>query len=441
MGGLLCCPTPRDALLLPKKNKRPPPLDAPRSEKDVNIIITEGERERELQASSVKLGAAVRAVDFTRRSISHHAKLMLYAARLQAALRGHLTRSARASGRERVSTIQMEGETLACQAGGHSDAFRCEKEDKGRLVTKETCKLELNVYEALQSDRLASDGFTARFHGTTVRCQQSLDDGFRWLRLENLTHGCKKACVMDCKMGTRTFLESEVKNTKLRADLAEKMIKQGGGDLLTEDERANGITKLKYMQFREATSSSSTLGWRLEAIVLPANSDEEAAEEEGAETTTKIDTKKLQERPEILDAIRTFLSAADDEHRHAVAEAMLERLVSLRAALEASPFFKTHEVIGSSLLFVYDAAYPMGRPASASATASRGGGRNTAPGCWMIDFAKTSPLSSEVADKGTHNHRHPWEMGNQEDGYLFGVDTLIEAWQEIVKRERSTSSA
>lgn len=41
-------------------------------------------------------------------------------------------------------------------------------------------------------------------------------------------------------------------------------------------------------------------------------------------------------------------------------------------------------------------------------------------GVWMIDFAKT--LSVEQ----TLTHREPWVLGNHEDGYLTGLDNLIE---------------
>ncbi|CAL8241178.1 unnamed protein product, partial [Gadus morhua 'NCC'] len=73
----------------------------------------------------------------------------------------------------------------------------------------------------------------------------------------------------------------------------------------------------------------------------------------------------------------------------------LSRLKQLRHTLEASQFFRTHEVVGSSLLFLHDAA-----------------GRRVV---WMIDFGKTSPLPPPL----TLDHRTPWVEGNREDGYLW----------------------
>lgn len=60
------------------------------------------------------------------------------------------------------------------------------------------------------------------------------------------------------------------------------------------------------------------------------------------------------------------------------------------------------QVVGSSLLFVHDW---MGRT-----------------GVWMIDFGKTAALPPDL----TLDHRTPWVEGNREDGYLWGLDNLID---------------
>lgn len=85
----------------------------------------------------------------------------------------------------------------------------------------------------------------------------------------------------------------------------------------------------------------------------------------------------------------------------------LQRLKAIKATLLSSPFFETHEVIGSSLLFVHDA-----KEAS----------------IWLIDFAKTLPVPSHLKLK----HDVDWQVGNHEDGYLVGIKNLIKIIEDIL---------
>lgn len=86
----------------------------------------------------------------------------------------------------------------------------------------------------------------------------------------------------------------------------------------------------------------------------------------------------------------------------------IQRLKAIRATLEHSEFFKTHEIIGSSLLFLHDR-----RHAS----------------CWLIDFAKTDTLPDSIRI----NHKQNWEVGNHEDGYLIGLNNIIDLFTIVAK--------
>ena len=101
----------------------------------------------------------------------------------------------------------------------------------------------------------------------------------------------------------------------------------------------------------------------------------------------------------------------------AVHAAVLDRLRELRAALEASTWFRMHEVVASSLLFVYDREPSSESSRTGGATPAREGGAlgsgalGSPPArVFMIDFAKTTTLSER-----TLTHREPWVMGNHED--------------------------
>lgn len=71
-------------------------------------------------------------------------------------------------------------------------------------------------------------------------------------------------------------------------------------------------------------------------------------------------------------------------------------------------FVYGQQLVGSSLLLIHDAE-------SAS--------------FWMIDFAKTYQLPDELVI--THNDE--WKVGNHEDGYLIGVDSLIRIFDNITR--------
>lgn len=79
---------------------------------------------------------------------------------------------------------------------------------------------------------------------------------------------------------------------------------------------------------------------------------------------------------------------------------------AIRATLAVSEFFQTHEVIGSSLLFVHD---------------------HTHASVWLIDFAKTVALPPEM----NIDHYSAWKVGNHEDGYLIGINNLIDIFVEL----------
>lgn len=73
---------------------------------------------------------------------------------------------------------------------------------------------------------------------------------------------------MDCKIGVRTYLEEELSKAKekpkLRKDMYEKMIQIDKEAPSDDEHRAKGVTKPRYMVWRETISSTATLGFRIE---------------------------------------------------------------------------------------------------------------------------------------------------------------------------------
>ncbi|XP_053982740.1 uncharacterized protein LOC128878506 [Hylaeus volcanicus] len=218
-----------------------------------------------------------------------------------------------------------------------------------------------------------------------------------YLELQDLLGDFEHPCVMDCKVGVRTYLESELakakERPKLRKDMYEKMVQVDPTAPSAEERRVQGVTKPRYMVWRETISSTATLGFRVEGIKL-------------AHGGSSKDFKTTRSREQVTEALARFVEG----YQHAVPK-YIQRLTAIKATLKASPFFATHEVVGSSLLFVHDA-------------------KNA--GIWMIDFAKTLPLPQHLP---RIHHDAEWQVGNHEDGYLIGVNNLIDIFQDIRNSE------
>lgn len=263
------------------------------------------------------------------------------------------------------------------QLAGHAGNFQAG--EYGRLL-KKFCECEQQCLQQLMKDVLRP--YVPGYYGVVQRDEQDYN------LMDDLLADFDSPSIMDCKMGSRTYLEEELikarERPRLRKDMYEKMVEVDPG-APTEQERAQqGILKPRYMQWRETLSSTATLGFRIEGI-------------KRADGTCNTNFKKTKHREQVMQALEDFVDGDTQ-----ILKLYLKRLEELRSVLETSNFFTAHEVVGSSLLFVHD-----------------GSGKAQV---WMIDFGKTVPLP----DHQVLDHRTPWVEGNREDGYLWGLDNLID---------------
>lgn len=267
------------------------------------------------------------------------------------------------------------------QLAGHKGSFL--SGDAG-TICKKSSELERAAFEALMEDALKP--FVPLYYKEILISEAAGAPPEPFLEIQDLLGNFQNPSVMDVKMGVRTFLESEVTKSSKRMDLLQKMVELDPEEP-TEEEKKTGITKLRYMSFRERLSSTKTMAFRIEGIKL-ANQ----------ESCTSFKTMKT--RNEVKEVLMTFLPVATDPLHRVIRERLTRRLLDLHETLMQSKFFWEHELIGSSLLFIYDHT---GRV-----------------GVWMIDFGKTSRVDMPIT------HRKPWELGNREDGYLNGLENLID---------------
>ncbi|XP_004390906.1 inositol-trisphosphate 3-kinase C [Trichechus manatus latirostris] len=270
------------------------------------------------------------------------------------------------------------------QLSGHAGNFQAGED--GRIL-KRFCQCEQRSLEQLMSDPLRP--FVPAYYGIVEQ------DGQTFNQMEDLLAEFEGPSIMDCKMGSRTYLEEELvkarERPRPRKDMYEKMVAVDPGAPTPEEHAQGAVTKPRYMQWRETMSSTSTLGFRIEGI-------------KKADGTCNTNFKKTQELEQVTKVLEDFV---DRDRR--ILKKYVARLEELREALEKSPFFKTHEVVGSSLLFVHD--------------------HTGLAKVWMIDFGKTVALP----DHQTLSHRLPWAEGNHEDGYLWGLDNMIRLLQGLAQ--------
>ncbi|XP_059362254.1 inositol-trisphosphate 3-kinase Cb [Carassius carassius] len=263
------------------------------------------------------------------------------------------------------------------QLAGHAGNFQAG--ENGKLL-KKYCECEQQCLDKLMNDNLRP--FVPGYYGIVQQNDQDYN------LMDDLLTDFDSPSIMDCKMGSRTYLEEELvkarERPRLRKDMYEKMVAVDPGAPSPEERAQQAVLKPRYMQWRETLSSTATLGFRIEGI-------------RKADGTCNTSFKKTKQKEQVMKALRDFVDGNTQLLR-----SYLQRLEELRSALEMSEFFRTHEVVGSSLLFVHDAS---------------GLAR-----VWMIDFGKTVPLPPPQ----TLDHRTPWAEGNREDGYLWGLDNLIE---------------
>ncbi|XP_071159230.1 inositol-trisphosphate 3-kinase A-like isoform X2 [Mytilus edulis] len=276
------------------------------------------------------------------------------------------------------------------QLAGHQGNFQAG--EKGSVLKKYDSR-EQKAFLKLNDDILRS--YVPEYRGVVAK------NADQYMELQDLLCDFDAPFVMDIKMGTRTYLEEELvkakEKPKPRKDMYQKMVEVDPSAPTPEENKQKSIIKPRYMQWRDEMSSSVDLGFRIEGI-------------KRMDGASSKNFKKTKTRNEVKDALSLFIG-----DNQIVLGTYIRRLKAILATQETSKFFQTHELIGSSLLFVHD--------------------KTDNANVWMIDFGKTEPLPSDI----TTNHRTPWVDGNHEDGYLFGLDNLLLILQELETPSSSNS--
>jgi len=304
------------------------------------------------------------------------------------------------------SKIEVSDEDLKnAVTHGHVNNFKKTKHGTLHKLTDDT---EMHMYEALHGSTASAFLPKLIAHRPATGKQRVV------MEMEDLTHGLKEPCLMDCKMGTRTYAEITSDSDRLpRKDLLEKLLKVSPDAASEEEKAAGGVSKERYLRFRDEASSTRTLGFRVDAVQLNEGCDH-------SDIPTLQELRLVATREQVRETLAKYL-----QRRRTLLTSFLGQLRELRTTLEGCDVFNQHSFIRTSLLFVYDGA--------TNDTTIR-----------MIDLARATPIAKdeaavdigggdvEVVRPRRLSHRATWVPGSKEDGYLTGVDNMIDIFETLL---------
>lgn len=196
------------------------------------------------------------------------------------------------------------------QLVGHAESFQVGED--GRLL-KRHCVGEERCFQRLMEDRLR--GFVPSFHGVVQH------QGHDFTVMDNLLTRFDTPAIMDCKMGTRTYQEEELRlareRPKPRQDMYDKMVAVDPGAPTAQESAQQGVLKTRYMQWRESLSSTTSLGFRIEGV-----------RKASGECHTNF--KRTKSREQVTEALRDFV-----DYNPQTVRGYLRSLKQLRHTLEA----------------------------------------------------------------------------------------------------------
>lgn len=353
-------------------------------------------------------------------------------------------------------------------ASGHTELFRATllsvSGQRRWALTKLTCDNEAHNYRQLTSEPGLRPFLPELFAVAAVDERARAETGAKKAKaadvvvtIEDLTAQCHAPCVMDVKMGarrrccaaarllarpraraparaparppltrarersapgmaaragSRTYLESETGNGEPRQDLLRKLLEFAPREA-TPDERAHGVSKRRYMRIRDCYSTSYSHGYRVDGVHLcPHRQPNEDA------PALPPNPRAVRRDAQLDRVLGAYLDALPPPTGERLRAAFAARLCALRDALRSSDWFRRHECVSSSLLFVYDGASEEAALATADVR-------------W-IDFTNVVEADADV------DHRTAeWSpgTGSREDGFLWGLDNLVAKLSEAPAAE------
>ena len=273
-------------------------------------------------------------------------------------------------------------------------------------IRKRGTEAEATIYRTLAAAGNLAPHIPVIYSISEVEADEGSEGGAHAdILMQDLVAEMMRPCALAVVMGSRTVTPADWSDegSAPRPEFLRAM-EEIDAQAPTESERADGVSRRQYLSFLDGRSSTSTLGFRIDAAKtvvdcalapLPLH--------EGLSLAT------LHDEADVEAAIATFLQGDA-----ALASSFLLKLRTFAAALSRSPVFPTLSFLRSTLLFVYDDA----------ARESK------------IEMKITNVGASyALSDEGRITHVEPWDGSAMchEDGYLVGVQSLTRIMKRIAK--------
>jgi hypothetical protein len=218
-----------------------------------------------------------------------------------------------------------------------------------------------------------------------------------------MTRPCALALLMGNHTVTKEMLALDAANTP-RADLLEALQAIAPTALSDEERSARGVTARRFLSVLDSTSTTDTLGFRIDAAKTIVNGELNALPLPEGKT---FDT--LHAEDDVVDAFAAFF-----QRDASLASTFSGKVQALLAALGRSTFFQRHVLLRTTLLFVYDDA-----------------SRSEFAELKMMNFGASYALPEGGESVVRHDVAWDGSKESDEDGYLQGVRELDRVLRQV----------
>ena len=262
----------------------------------------------------------------------------------------------------------------------------------------------------------ATDGPAAADSAVSANVAAPADDMFD-VRMQDLASNMTRPCAMRFVMGSRTVVAADLgaapSAQATHPALCERMHEidtaAASAFLTAEEAAARKVTRARYLAFLDALSSTSTLGFRIDAAKTVVDGEIDDMPPPGTHNSLAT----VRTAADVGAALSAFLQEDPD-----LAHGLLKKLHAITAALERSTLFAKTVFLRAALLLTYDDEHKADRLELKMINFS-----------FCYQLPEGIPPSHDVVEWDGKESSHA-------DGFLFGVRSLT----TIVKMVHTTLS-